>query len=242
MKDIKEFVKDIFQNKRKKALLSLGLWIIFFIVVFILVGRPSELQYDYQSKSNQNSVETESSLDNFKNMENFEYSYLIEITENNINDMYKIEGTYYNNKYYFETNGNTYYISDNVIYLVDDTLKRLTSVKEIDPKSIFNRIDIKILTKDSIYSYISASEQNSSTTYKDGNVTKNNIYKSYNNRLINITINEYGNIIRSIELDFSKYFDITYQMFKVSATYKNINNIASYNKNYDDYEIIREGE
>ena len=81
MKEFKEFIKDVFQSKRKRAILSLILWFFFFMLIFMLIGNPRDIQ-DYYDKKNEEKKVTEvpiseSSLDNFKNMENFEFSYLI---------------------------------------------------------------------------------------------------------------------------------------------------------------------
>lgn len=241
MKEFKELIKELYKDKRKKGLVSLLLWFLFFVIIFLFLGNPRDMKYTYieTSNSNDNTVKvSKSSLENFKTMENFEYSYLITINENNITNTYKVDGTYYNEKYYFETSGYSYYLKDNNIYLVDDSLKQLTLVGNLsNNNSVFNYLDLKLLTKDNINTFITSSEKVNEVTYKDGNGTKEFRYTNYDNRIINITTKEYGNIINSIELDFSKYFGSKYQVFSVVITYKNVNNISEYNKNYDDYEI-----
>lgn len=242
MKEFKEFIKNVFKNKRQRAIVSLLFWFFFFVIVFILMGGSSAIPKSYPTNESVKNNDTGNSFDNFKNMENFEYSFLITIKENNVTDMYKIEGTYYKDKYYFELDNNKYYINNNLIYSVNEDERKLKEFKSIDPKNLFNRIDFGLLTKKNIYTFISSSDEKSKTTYKDGSILSNLIYKSYDDRKIEIVVSEYSNIISNIDMDFKDYFDIKYDEFKVNITYKNINNIAEYDKNYDEYEITKEGE
>lgn len=239
MEDVKKIFKSIMASERKKAFLSLAFWIIFFIIVFALIGsRPDEIP-TVDKKNNNNVVLTDSSLENFEKMSNFEFSYLIEITNNNITNNYKIEGTYYNNKYYLTINNKEYYIMDNTLYVVDDISKKLSTVIINEPNSIFAYMDIRLLTKESLHTFIKSSTEKSKTTYKDGSVESHHTYTSYDEKTIKFKISEYGNIINAIEMDFSNYFNVG-QRFTISASYKNINNISTYAKNYDNYEIIKE--
>lgn len=243
MKEFKEFIKDAIHDKRKKAILSLALWFLFFVIVFLLMGGrntiPKEVHYQYSSNSN---VITTSPTENYKNMENFEFNYVVEITENNLTDTYNISGTYYKNKYYFELLNNKYLIDNNTIYLVDDINKQLKEIDKNDPKSIFYRFDIRVLNKDSIYTFISSSTEENSTIYKDGTKSITYLYKNYENKTIDLIVSVKENMINSITLNFNNYFSDRYQLFKVSINYQNINNIMEYNKNYNEYKLVREGE
>ena len=243
MKEFKEFIKDAIHDKRKKAILSLVLWFLFFVVVFLLMGGrntiPKEIHYQYSSNSNTNST---SPIENYKNMENFEFNYIVEIIENNSTNTYNITGTYYENKYYFELLNSKYLIDNNTIYIVDEINKQLKEIDKNDPKSIFSLFDIRILNKDSIYTFITSSTEEDSTIYKDKTKSITYLYKNYENKTIDLIVSVKENMINSITLKFNNYFGDKYQLFKVSINYKNINNIVEYNKNYDEYKLVREGE
>ncbi len=238
MQDVKNFFKDIFKNKRKRAVVSLLFWIAFFVIVFFMIGGSNTVPKEYRSGESRPSV---NALDNFKKMSNFEFSYLITIEDKVVNN-YKIDGTYYNKNYYFQMNGQDYYFMDNNVYLVNDNERKLVKFNSIDSTNLFNIINFELLTKDSVSTFIESSEEKNKTTYKDGKVVTNFVYKNYDNKQISIVSSEYSNIIDNIEMDFSNYFNQNYKQFTINMTYKNINNIANYDKNYDDYQIIKEGD
>lgn len=233
MKKFIEILKDIYGDKRKKALFSLCLWVLFFVVVLTLIGKPpSEIPVSsYNSNSNENSYATKA-LNEYKNMKNFDVEYKIDINQNNKLDTYILSGIYFDGKYYLSQQGVNYYVLDNKVYVVDDTLKEMNPYIKDDLSITFNRVDINILLKDNLYTIISSSEEESKTNYKDGTIVTNYIYKESGGKTIGISVSEYNNIVNSIVLDFSKYYLYDY---KVSITYKNINNISEYEKNYDGY-------
>ena len=242
MKDFKEFIKSLWHDKRKRAFVSLALWIIFFVIVFIMIGGPNQLPREYLDSSKPTN-KSGSAIDNFKAMENYEYNYEIKITDsNNITNTYEIDGIYYDVKYYFEMNNRNYYILDNELYDVDKDSKTLTTLNKSDSTNILNMLDIRLFNKDSMYTLINSSEEQNSTTYKDGSMVRNLTYKSYDNHIIDMVVTEYSNIISSIELDLSKYLDQPSRQVEVEVNLENINNIAEYDLSYDDYKIIKEGE
>lgn len=245
MKKYIEIFKEVRGNKRKKALFSLILWFVFFLMLFALIGRPPEnlTVNDYSTKNSNSITSTGSSINNYNLMENFEFSYLIEITENNVSDVYKVNGTYYDGKYYFTIDNINYYLDNNVVYIVNEIDKQLQEFSSIDTKNILNRFDVTLLTKSSIYTMITSSEEETKTSYKDGTIVKSYIYTNHDSTTVNITTTEYSDILNNVTLDYTNYFkNANYQAFKVTCNYQNINNIVEYNKDYSNYTIIKAGE
>lgn len=240
MKDVINFVKSVWNNRRQRAVFSLFLWLAFFVVIFIMIDVPktpvTETKRQDENKLSANAIE------NFKEVENYEFSYLITIKENNLSNIYKIDGTYYNKKFFLEESGQNYYYDGDILYLVNDDYRQLKEFKSIDPNNLFNQLDINVLTNDVIYTFITSSEKKEQTTYKDNSAITSYTYKSYDDRTINIVVSEHSNIISNIEMNFSSYLDRKYDDFTVNITYKNVNNIVKYDKNYDNYQIIKEGE
>lgn len=243
MKEFKNFIGDMLHDKRKKAIVSLGLWFIFFVIVFLLIGGrnaiPKEINYASHINSNTN---TSSPTENYKVMDNFEFNYIIEIKENNLTDTYNLKGTYYNNKYYFDLLNNKYLIDNNTIYIIDEVNRQLKEVDKTNPKSLFSRFDLRILMRDSIHTFISSSTEKNSTVYKDGTKLITYVYQNYENKTIDLTVSIKDNIINSISINFNNYFGNKYQSLNVNITYQNINNIMEYSNNYEGYKLVREGE
>lgn len=239
MKKIINNIKEFMGNKRKKALVSLLFWILFFAIVIMMIGKPPS----YTPNNKSNTVEkknNQNGIDNFKNIKSFEYTYTIDILENNSPKKYIIKGTYFDNKEYFNMNNREYYSSDNKVYYVDNNSKKLLNLNS-NNYELFNIFDINLLLKDGIYSTISFSNVDTKTSYKDGTTIIKYIYTNYNNKEVIITIKEKDGIINNIELDYSKYYDINkYQKFIITCELTNHDNILEYNNKYDGY--IIEGE
>lgn len=243
MKNLIEKYNNIFDTKRKKALLKLGFWIVFFIVVLSMVGRPPKNIPLVSNNSNKNEVKlSSSSIENFKNMDNYEFTYSIEFIKNNVVKTYNIDGTYYNKKYYFIMDNKNYYIDNDVVYLVNDDNKQLNNVKNVFNSGLFNIMNINILSKDTLSTIIESSTEDSTTSYKDETEVKKYTYVTSDNKKISITSNASGKIINNMLLDLTNYLDIKYDSVKVTCNYKNINNISEFKTNYDSYQIIKEGE
>ena len=245
MKKIKEFLKEVRSDKRKKGLFSLGLWFLFFVFVFLLLGNPRdsyENYYKQQSKLEEEDVNNtkvqllENSLENYNNMSNYEFSYNIDISINNINKTHILTGTFYDNKYYLEMNNIKYYIDGNNIYIVDINNKLLKKISKFN----VDILDISTILKDNLYTMIKSSEEISSKSYVDKSIVREYLYKNYNNKTINISFTEKDKLINKVIVDYKNYFD-SYQNFMVTINFDNINNINEYTVNYDDYTIIEEG-
>lgn len=234
MKNFFEIVRGIYHNKQKRAIFSLVVWFLFFVIVFALIGKPpKEVPITYYEKESVGNI----ALKNYKNMKSFEVNYKVEINQNNKIDTYTITGTYFNDKYYLTNQEINLYSKEGNVYVVDDNLKEITPYT--NTLNDFYRVDLQILLKDNLYTIITSSEEESKTNYKDGTKTTNYKYSTSDGKTILISVNEYNNIINSIELDFTNYYSYEY---KVSITYKNIDNITEFEKSYDDYTIKGVGE
>lgn len=235
MKKYLEYIKEIRKDKRKSALASLVIWILFFVLVISCVGRtPKDITIKTDTEEKEEIITN--SLDNYKNMNSYDVSYLVETNVNN----YTINGTYYGEKNYYIYDNNNYYLENDILYYVDNINMQLKKLN-IDNNSVFSIIDIKLLTKDSLHTIITSSEEESKTSYKDGKVVKNYIYTTSDNRKMYITTTEKDNIINKIIIDYKEYFNTNYTILKVTCDYQNINNILEYNKDYTKYHKV-EGE
>lgn len=242
MKKFWEIVKNAFKDKRKRAVISLGFWIIFFIAVFVMVGGPVNIDYEYQkrtssSNSNISKPVTKNTLENFKKVDNTEFTYDVTITEYNKTLNYKIEGTYYDKDYYFTLDGVSYYLKDDIIYLVDDVNHNLVTFRP-DANHLFNRMDGKLMQMlriSELYTTLTSSEEQTKTTYKDNTTVTSFAYKVYDGRSIAIKMTEKDNKLGVLSLDYTNYAVPKTQLFRVDITYNNMDNIADYNKDYHTY-------
>ncbi len=246
IKKIIDFIKDVYGNKRKRAIAGIIFWLGFMAVVLSMVKVPPSYRNNTpNSSSNASNINktSDSALNVFNQMTSFEYNYLVEITDNNIEYKYVIKGTYYDDKYYFEINNDSYYGVNNEFYYVDSNSKTLKLVDKKDNESIFSKMDLEFLSKNSMFNIITSSEKKSETIYKDGNTVKKYAYIDHANRKINIVSTENNGIINNIVFDYIGYVNSSrFQLYKATCDFENINNIESFDKNYDDYTIIKEGE
>ena len=240
---IKKF-REVWAVPRYRGLIKLGIGIAFMILVYFLIGGFSQMvpisDLPGTNDASNNNVVSKNILDNYKNMESCEYNYLVEIDNGTKTSSYKLDGTYYKNNYYFTLNNQEYYIKEDTIYLVDSTNKKLIPYKETNSISILSIIDIRVLNIKSIHTFLTSSDAGEDTKYKDGKEVKKYIYTNYENKKIDLTLNGKNNIVESIDIDFTNYYS-GYKSYKVTATYKNVNNIAEYNKDYSNYTVTVEG-
>ena len=235
MKKYLECIKEIRKDKRKSAIASLVLWLIFFIVIIPMVGRvPKDITIRTSGDDLNNNEVVKESIDSYKEMKSYNVNYLVETNVNN----YTLNGTYYDEKYYYIYDSNNYYLDNEKLYYVDDINKQLKKVN-ID-NNVFSIIDMNLLTKDSLYTFITCSEEESKTSYKDGKVVRNYIYTTSDNRKMYITTTEIDNNINTIVIDYKDYLKNGYTIFKVTCNYQNINNLLEYNKDYTNYKILEE--
>ncbi len=224
-------ILKVFHNPKKKSLIYLALYVLFFLFAFAIINTSSNMGSSYNELENEKSEL--SALDNYKNMNSYKY----EITFT-INDMIDyVEGTYYNSTSLLTINGSKYYYENNLFYIIDGTSYHLSDVK-YNILKFFNT---------NFYEILINSKLESSITYNDGTIENdyiidsNYFYKYYfeqdsiyqNN--ITITVFEKDKYINKMILDLS---NLNIDIKKIEIEYSNINNINSLEFNKDN--LIRE--
>lgn len=233
MKENYRKYKELMKNPKYRALNKLGLWILFFglIYLFVLLGFGTRVPVN---KSNSLSKE-KNALEYYANMSSFDFIYTFKYKDDYDKEL-KITGTFIDNKYYFNINEEEYYYKDE-LYLVLKETKSLVKNPQIELVNYLFDID-----KDKIYEWISNSSKESETKYKDGLIITEYLYKETDANII-LKVSEKNNKIIAVNLnlvDFLSTKDLHLQKFDLFIEYDNINNIDSINNNYDEYEIITE--
>ncbi len=203
-------IKETLKNPKKRSLILIGFYLIFFIFVFILLNNQS-MPSATINQNNQNENTNESD-----NIESYTYTYTL-------NGQIIFESIYKDNTEIFTYNGLTYYKNSDLIYLNNE-------IALID-------INVDYFKYDNIKRLIDNSEFIKSTTYKDD--TKETTYSidlgKFNSIMgtiyddtdseISFVVNENVNI-NSVTIDLSSYYNYSYEM---KINYSNINNISDIN-------------
>lgn len=190
-------IKLILKDSKKKALFQLGLYALFFIFVFILIGL-GEPTTQKPNKEDQLPIKEQ----NKSEINNYEYTIIDYINNKTIT------GSYNSDEYNFIYDKSNYIYKDGTTYLDDEIISEV--------------IDIENYSYDKIIELINYSE--SETTYKNdkkvtysvnisdylNNNSISNIYE-INDGIINLTIEKesYINHVEIIENDI-KLYDIYY--------------------------------
>lgn len=228
MKEKIKRIKEMTKNPRKKALLQLGAWILFFFISYIIIILLPHPTPKYESPSNSNSVD---SISQFQEMNNFEYTYTFSYQ----GKQEQIAGTYFDKKYYFTYLGKEYYSSLGNIYQVNSINKTFIPVDDF----IIN-LSLKELSVDSLTQFMKDGKLLEEKEYKDGKKVSNYEYIKDEKKII-ITAVEKDKYIRELSLDLKEYMSnetIIYDNFQVTLELDEINNLSSYSKNYLDYQVV----
>lgn len=235
MKEKYRAFKEWKKNPRHSALFKLLCWFIFFSALYLLAcAGVFSPKYRSNNKTDNSGKITNDSVENYINMNSFEYQYIINYDDNTV----VIDGIVYDDKNYFSIGDNKYY-EDEVIYFVDEENKLLIANPEIELPILLNEIN-----RTTIYLWLSEGTTYEKISYNDGSTSKIIKYAPTEEYAIEIAIKEKENLINSLEIDLVELLqakNITYNTFLVNINYTNINNISLYEKNYDEYEIIEEG-
>lgn len=221
-------IKKAWKEPKTHALMSLGLYAIFFTSIFLVVKiRELMLEAKYD-KPNMEYEEIEV-IDEYKDLDNYEYKYTI--IKNN--DTYILTGTVYEEKEKFKIEGN-----NKIYYLNTESEINTQEYIELENKLNINLIN---LAPKYLYNYIKSSKLIDSTEYKDS--TKKEIYEIAIKNLkdlfkINVeesqstgtlTILSDNDYINSIEMSFinNEYF----KNYKIIIEYSNIENVRDFDIN-----------
>ena len=228
--------KELMKNPRYKALAKLGFWVIFFGVLILISILSSLFRGNRPPIISNDPVQTP--IEAFANMENFEYKYTITYKlENGYEVTITIEGRYFNNNHYFNIGNQEYYMNDTV-FLVDRNERTLT---EVDNKELLLFRDL--LNIKNIHYWITSGVLEEEISYKDGFTTTKYLYRIEEAK-IQIEVETEENQIRVIRLNLVELKteeESTYEVFNVVMTFNNINNITSFVRNFDDFEVRRLG-
>lgn len=212
------------KNPRKKALLQLGAWMLFFFIsyiIIILIPHPTPSSHTSNNSNEVDSVETYSSMKSFEYTYTFSYQGKTE----------EIIGTYFDNHYYFNYLGEEYYSSLKNVYKVDSILKELKLSNDF-----IVTLSIKELNKESLKTMINSSKLVEEKEYKDGKKISSYEYVE-NDKSILLEIIESDKMIVEIVINYQDYYPL-YGDLQVKLEYREINNLVSYNKNYLDYQVV----
>ena len=221
MKYIKE-LKEMLKNPKKKALVQLGIYAIFFIFVAILLRGTD-------NKPTKIIEEQKSPIEFYEDMESYNYK----VTYTNIDKVDTIDGIYVDNISIFNFNNFKYYYEED-LYIIDNDSYYLMDI-EYNISKIFNNNLINI---------IEDLEEESKTTYKDGTIVTN--YTIDSNELYNylfdleynydnkctITITENENEIYNIIIDLT---NLGLNLTKIEVEYSNMDMIEDLEFNIDNY-------
>lgn len=233
MKENYKKYKELMKNSRYKALNQLVLWFLFFGIIYLLVLLGFGMRAPISS--NNNSIKEKTTLENYAEMDSFEFEYIFKYKDEFDHEL-RIVGTFINNKYYFTINENEYYYNDKLYLVLTDT-KELKENQDIGIANYLFEIDNKTISN-----WINKSEIESETKYKDGTKTTVYLYNENCNILIKVSENEKKIKYMTLNLlDFVSTKDLHFESFELNIEYKNINNIDSISKNYDEYNKKLEG-
>lgn len=208
-------IKEGLKNPKKRSLIILGIYAVFFIFVITAIRTSSEPNY----------IREDDSSDKENKVTSYEYIYKI----NDNNNILEVTGTYKDNKNTFKYNNIDYYKEEDKLYVIENGMKN--EIQEID----FN---IDSYSYNNIENIIKNSEFIEKTTYKDkSEKTIYNILIQKYFELLNIENNcglvdcsvisanitvESLDYIKHVIIDLKSYYNYDYN---IEITYSNINNI-----------------
>lgn len=218
MKKIVEFFKKIklgLKDPKTKSLTLLGIYALFFIFVFVVLNTAKTVSNDTVVD---NKVKEED-----KTVKSYEYS--ININNNGI--LTTITGTYSNNEEVFNLNNNKYYVKDDIVYIVENGIKKQIDFDNYIKNYRYNKIE-ELIKNGSFVEKTTYKDNTEKSTYnisikKYNELLNKNIDCSKVNCIISIPfVVESRENINEVTLDLSSYFNYTYL---VEVNYMNINNI-----------------
>lgn len=225
IKQLKEFLSD----KRNKAIVKLGFWVIFllFVIIYVRIINNRNNRYIENKPDVPNVTLPLTITDAVKKLETSNYEFVFEYDVNNNKNV--VYGKKYNSKWQIKHNENNYYY-DGKLYLITESGKQ-----EIDGSN-FNYI--LMLDAYKIYNYLLKAEYDYKKESSDGTVTIGSKLKlkdfdniDYNDDII-IETNELNNNLINIDVDLTAYFKINkpeISHFKVNLKYDKFNLIEEFN-------------
>lgn len=210
---------------RYRALIKLGLYFVFFGLIFLYI--------QVMSMFSRNNVSTEKDVDTlvkFKMMDNYEYSYVLET--NILDKVYTVDvdGIRYDNTDTFEVSDYDFYVENNIIYS-DNHNVDITNILPVDllmfrPENLYSKLENNVERE--IIGYQNGDEK---VTYK---IPVHHFNVGFlqgideTNEVIEIITYESNGEIYKLELDIynvMKLVNPEFESYTVLIEYSNINNI-----------------
>lgn len=232
-------IKSFLSDKKNKALVKLGLWFIFFILVIVYIKFLEYKKSNYVSNKpvvDELPITITDANKVLSNSTNYEFSFEYHITSD-VDNIYTIKGQRYYNKYLINYNDLNYYY-DNELYLLNENGKEL-----IDNNDIINGLQIFDASK--VYKYLLNSEYEYKQENADGIITirsklplskfgdiigENIVDESF----ITIESVQKDDTLIGINIDLSNYYkmkDTNCLLYKVNIIYSNYGNVKNFNIN-----------
>lgn len=222
-------IKELYNNRKYRALIILGGYAIFFLVVIMMINLS-------KTEVSGTDFKELTTIEKFKEINNYEYTYKVEKTLNDEIVYCNIMGRRNINKEIFniENDTNTYYIENGETYIVQDNNKEKMN------DSIC--INLLVLQPSNISNFLQSSTLQTTTTNHQNNTILNtyslplkDFIKLYfyeeiddeENFVSIITTEENNNIIK-IEMDFTNigiYEEYTIDFDKLEFNYQNIGKV-----------------
>lgn len=242
--EFKELMKKCFgKNKddRYHAIAMLAIYGIFMFIVVMMIRVSGPIEYVDDNSSNNNEVKQEEIVKNEEDIKDFDnssigsnYSYTYTVTYNGNTEVYIGKKVNEKEKYTFIKDGvSTQYaiVSDSYMIFEDNTY-HTTDI----PNNYFKYINL-----DYIFTYIKDSiftESGNNYIYKVSNKTLGLTYKDTitldNEKDNTITMEYEGNILKTIDLDYSNYFtsiNNTEETFTVHMEFTDIGTTSDFEIN-----------
>lgn len=231
MKEKKERFKifkklhEYWQIPRYRSLITLGLYLLFFATIILYANIMNGISDNKEEKY----IDP---LTIFKNMNNYEYNYEINISSDELSS-YTISGIRYQEQDNFQIMNSNFYIRDNIIYSLDSTKDITDMIK----------IDLLLIRPNYIYEFLNRSTSKNKIEYQSGeekviykvpvknfNVAFLQSIDESNIEEVEITTYEKNNQIYQIDLNIynlMKLVDSNINSYTIKINYSNINNIKS---------------
>jgi len=208
-------LKELWKIPRYHALMVLGLYAIFFLIIFLIIIVLNFFGNISEEENSEITVKT--TFQNYIEMESYEYTYDILYKIGNNEYSTKIEGIKFNNNKFKYLN-NYYYIENN---------KVLNENKEEVSITDINLIDLEPIN---IEKLLNNNKEITKTIYKDNTIKKEYkvIGEKYN---LYFVVYEKDNFVNKIEInayELIKLKNNKISAYNIEINYKNINNIVSY--------------
>jgi len=223
MKNLINNIKELKKKSYGKPVLFFGGYLIFFIILFILIGVTGKSPVTNNNSYSINPVSIESILN-----KNYTFSYKVVLDDNT----YLYEGDKLNDEISFKYNNKEYYQNSSNTY-----------IKEEDWVSVDNPIKFKyIFNEENLNNIVENSYYESKTTYESGKVIYNYLISSNTiNRIINGNETDFSeepnklSIVKSSDVE-----EISLNLDSYCVLNKLCNKSLKIIVNYDNYNSVKQ--